>query len=389
MRHVLIVAAASAALASVACAQTNFLGLNYNAQVGATSRGSLGTAAGEVMTVIKGEDYAGWGTDVPGSRTIRSVVCVIQDQDSSTAEVFDIKIYPESLATPGYPDLAAGVTFATGIAGPPVGAPGVVAAALRTVTPATPASVPIQGTGDVFIAFVLPAVGPVVPPATAEGLSIQIVLGYQPSAAFLVFDVPGATQSPTTPITLANTHGMTAIGATVTLNRCRNQYIDIAHGTAGGVVTGITNQTSCVGTNNPPPAGYGPCPGAADFMSGVSPDVTGINPGRVDDIAFDYFRGTPAAGALVLFFADFGAFPAFELPLGLIFPGSTGSVCMNSTFFQLGSALADPTGEAFFVTTFPAAVRPLAAGLTLIQQALEVDFVGGVFHLSPCGRQQM
>jgi hypothetical protein len=385
--HALLRASSGAALLSAALvAQTpTFIGFSYNGQIGATSRGSLGVVAGEVMTVIKGEDYAGWGAQNPGQRTISSVLCIIQDQDAvATPETIDIKIYPEDLANPGFPDLAAGVTFATGVAGPAAPATGTIAAVVRTVTPTTPVSVPIVGSGDVFISFVLPAA-----PVATDGLSIQIVLGYQPATTFTVFDLPGGTQSPTTPITVNNTHGLTLTPpATLTLNRCRNQLIDVAHLAAGGVVTGITNQASLTGSNNPPPAGFGPCPGTADFISGVSPDVVGINPGRVDDVAFDYFRGTPAAGAFVIFFADIGSFGP-ELPMAVLFPGSTGTICTTSNFFQIGSAIADATGEAFLVTTFPAAVRPLAAGLNLVQVALEVDFVNGVFHLSPCGRQQL
>ncbi|HEX6813474.1 MAG TPA: hypothetical protein VF384_17780 [Planctomycetota bacterium] len=386
MNSILGVSIAAAALASAAASQTPvFIGFSYNAEVGATSRGSLGLLAGKVMTVIKGEDYAGWGATVPGVRTINSIFCIVQDQDAvATPETFDIKLYPEDVANPGMPNLAAGVVFASGVAGPPAPTTGTISAIVRIVTPATPVTVPIAGSGDVFVSFALPATA-----VATDGLSIQIVLGYQPSPTFTVFDIPGATQSPDMPITVGNTHGMTLVPpTTLTLNRRRNQLIDVAHIGAGGVVMGITNQTSLLGSANPPPTGFGPAPGTADFMSGVSPDVVGINPGRADDITFDYFRGTAAAGNFVFFFADFGTFGP-EIPLALVFPGSTGVVCMNLTFFQLGSGVCDAQGEAFLVTAFPAALRPLAAGLNIVQQAVELDFAGGVFHTSPCGRQQL
>ena len=382
------ISVATAAITAAAAAQApNFIGFSYNNQITATSRFSVGTAAGEVMTVVKGEEYAGWGTDTPGSRTVTSIYMIIQDQDAvATPEVFDVILYPESAATPGEPDLTAGIPFATGVTGPAAPTSGVVAAAVKVITPTAPVAVPIVGSGDVFVSFSLPA------NATwpADGLSTNALYGFSPGAGFTVWDTPGSDQQPQIPATVNNTHCFSRIGAatTVIVNQCRSQILDVAHNGAGGVVLGITNQTSLLGSANPPPAGYGPAPGTGDFMSGVSPDVTGFTTGRADDIAFDYFRGTAAAGNVVLFFADVAAFGA-ELPLGLIFPGSTGSICVTPTFFQIGSAVADPNGEAFLVTTFPAAVRPLAAGLTVIQQALEVDIAGNVFHLSPCGRQKL
>lgn len=376
------------ALAAAAAAQANFLGFSYNVQITATSRYSIGTAAGEVMTVVKGEEYAAWGTDVPGFRTVASVFMVIQDQDAvATPETFDVFLYPESATTPGTPDLSAQIVFATGVTGPAAPTTGVIAAAAKIITPATPVQVPIVGSGDVFVSFSLPANAGW---AATDGLSCHANYGYAPGATFTVFDVPGQNQQPVTPITVNNTHCFSRLGAAtnVIVNQCRTHLIDVAHNGPGGCVLGITNQASAPGSANPPPAGFGPCPGTASFQSGCAPDVSGFNAGRADDIAFDYFRGTTAAGNLVIFFADVGTF-APEIPLGLIFPGSTGSVAMNSTFFQIGSGIVDPTGEAFLVTSFPAAVRPLAVGLNLIQQALEVDFVNSVFRLSPAGRQQL
>ena len=386
MHQALRITLSSAVLAAAAAAQANFIGFSYNAQITATSRYSVGVNAGEVMTVIKGEEYAAWGTDVPGSRTVVSVYMVIQDQDAvATAETFDVLLYPESLTTPGTPDLNAPITFATGVTGPAAPTTGVISAAVKIITPAAPVSVPIVGTGDIFVSFRLPANAGW---AATDGLSCHAVYGYAPGATFTVFDVPGSSQQPVTPVTVNNTHCFSRVGTgAIIINQCRTHLIDIAHNGAGGCVTGITNQASATGSANPPPPGFGPCPGTGTFLSGVSPDVWGINAGRVDDIGFDYFRGTAAAGHFVLFFIDFGTFAPVEVPLGLIFPGSTGSIAMNSTFISLGSSIADATGEAWIATTFPAAVRPNAVGLSLIQQALELDV--GAFHISPAGRQQL
>jgi hypothetical protein len=384
MRQLTRFSLATAALVAALAAQTpTFIGFTYNVQVGASSRGSLGAAAGEVMTVIKGEEYAGWGAAVPGTRTINAVFCVVQDQDAvATPEVFDVKIYPEDPANPGLPQLSAGQTFATGVAGPPAPATGVVAAANRTIAPATAVTVPIQGSGDVFVSFVLPTA--VVTPTFSDGLSIQVSLGYAPTATFTIFDAPGNAQSPQTPSTTSNTHGLTLVPpSALTLNRTRYQVIDVAHIGAGGVGLTITNQTSATGSNNPPPAGFGPAPGVAGFNSGVSPDVGNLAPTRDDDVSFDYFRGTPAAGNFVLFFADIGTFGP-EIPLSLVFPGSTGTVCVTGNAISIGSTLADATGEAFNTLALPPLVP--AIGTTLVQTALELDFLGGVFHISPCAK---
>ncbi len=392
MHRLLHVSLAAAALVAAASAQSTYLGFSYNVQVGATSRGSLGTAAGtsfgEVMTVIKGEEYAGWGySGLPGTRTINSILLIIQDQDAiATAEVFDVLLYPESLATPGTPDLTQGVVFATGVTGPAAPATGTISAAVKTVTPAAPVSVPIVGTGDIFVSFRLPAAV-----STADYLSVQINLGYAPSTAFTIFDIPGSNQQPgPTPATVDNTHGMSRLqnNATVVLNGRRSHLIDVAHTGPGAMALTITNQVSYVGSNNPPPAGYDPAPGTASMMSGCAPDVTGFTAGRADDITFEYFR-TGSAGNPLIFYVDFGAFPAVELPLGFIFPGATGNICMNSTFFDVSTQIIGATNEAWNTIVFPAAVRPLAAGLSIIHQALELNVLGGNLILSPASRQRL
>lgn len=382
----------AAALTAAVTAQSTFLGLSYNVQVGATSRGTLGTAAGtsfgEVMTVIKGEEHGGWGlSGLPGTRTITSIFMVIQDQDAvATAEVFDVLLYPESLTTPGTPDLTQQIVFATGVAGPVAPASGVISAAARTITPAAPVSVPIVGTGDIFVSFRLPAAV-----SAADYLSVQINLGFAPSTAFTIYDIPGANQQPgPTPASAANTHGLTRVqtNATVAFNTRRSHYLDIAHDGPGAIALTITNQTSYTRSNNPPPAGSGPAPGTASLMSGCAPDVSGFTAGRADDVTFEYFR-TGSAGNPIVFFVDFGAFPVVEVPLGAIFPGSTGAICLNPTYFDVSTQLIGASNEAWNTIAFPAAVRPLAAGLSLIHQALELNAATGNLILSPASRQQL
>jgi hypothetical protein len=262
----------------------------------------------------------------------------------------------------------------------------VIAAAARTVTPTTPVAVPIQGGGDIFIAFSLPAA-----PGWAtgvDGLSIQICLGYAPSTTFTVFDVPGQAQQPLTPSTPANSHGLSYVapGAAV-YNGRRSLMIDVAHSTAGGVVLGITNQTSFLPSNNPPPAGWGPAPGTASFMSGVNPDVSQFDPLRADDVAMDYYRFGSGA-PLTVFLLNFGGFFP-ELPITAYGApaGSTGVACLNpGTSLNAGIAFG-VNDEAFKVLTFGAAVRAALVGFPLVQQAIEFDTTTNLLHSSPCGRQ--
>ena len=381
--HKITVPVALAAL-SLPCFAQDYIGLSYNVAISATSRGTIGTAAGENMTRIDGSEFAGWGTDTPGRRTIRALYYNVQDQDAATPEVFDIKLYPEDPANPGFPDLANGVTYATGIAGP-VGV-GILAA--TKITPPDVVgvgdSVPIQGGGDVFVSWVLPAnVGW---PAT-DALSIHIILGYNPST-FTVYDTPGLAQggTPVPAANASNSHALARTGAGAAVyNGRRQMMLDILHNTSGGTALGITNQTTFVGSNNPPPAGFGPAPGTASMMSGTNPDCVGGNIGRDDDITMEFYRTGFGTGGLVVFMADFGTFGP-ELPVGVLGVTGTGVLCLNlPTLMVLGIGFS-VTDESFLVSTIPLA--PSLAGLGISQQAAGLDTAGNV-HASPCRRQTL
>lgn len=377
-----LLAATAFAVLTAPCFAQDYIGFTYNAQVGATSRGSLGNGAGEVMTRIDSDEVAGWGTQTPGFRTISSLFFVAQDQVAQpVANTFDIILYPES-TTPGEPDLTAGVTFATGVTGPVNATPGTITAVLKTVTPSSPVAVPIQNGGDVFVAFSLPAV------TATSNLSIQICLGYAPSAAFTIFDTPNQSQGISPPPTAApsNTHFCTRIGTnpTVVHNLRRQHLVDVAHSTAAGRALGITNQTSATGSNNPPPAGFGPAPGTGEFLSGSFPDVGGSNAGRVDDVSFEFFKTGIGTGALVIHIMDIGTFGP-EVPVTAFAPG-TGVLCLNTlTLSTLGISFTN-ADESFLVTPLPTTGRAAFIGLPFVQQAAGLDSAGQV-HASPCSRQ--
>ncbi len=373
--HRLVLGSAICCLHATVAAQ-DFLGFSYNTAVGAASRGTLGAGAGELMTRIDGTDCAGWGTDTPGFRTVRSIACLVQDHDAATPETFGIKLYPEDPARPGFPDLTAGISFVAGMPGPN-GIGGV--AELRVATPSVPVAVPIQGGGDVFVAFVLPA-------ATAgDGLAIQVVLGFNPGAGFTTYDTPSAVQGGT-PVPAGNpatSRFLSRTDSSIVYNARRQCWLDVAHSGAGGTALAITNQTSFPGSNNPPPDGFGPAPGTGDLLSGSAPDVGGSNAGRADDVAMRFFKTGLASGQLVAFLIDRDLSPVFgtEQPLAAFFPGATGSTCLGTPdVFGFRQSVG---GEAWLVTTIPIAVRAQLLGLVAKQQAVAVDTDGNL-HASPC-----
>ena len=351
-------------VAAAALPAQEFLGFTYNSVVSATSRGSLGAAAGEVMTRIAGSEYGSWGTSVPGARTIHSLFFIVQDQIAGAVGApFDIKLYPESVAVPDTPDLTAGVVFAAGVSGPT--GTGTVAAVAMVVTPLVPVSVPLQGGGDVFVSFALPAVSP------GGNLSVQIQLG-----AGTVFggDNPGPAQQPGTPPAPANTHGLTFLPpAQITHDFRRMHVLDVAQNCAGGGALTITNQAAFPVSHNPPPTGAGACPGTQDFFSGLAPDVNGFAPGRVDDLGFRYQRtGLAGSGALVLFAIDFAAGLATEIPL----PG-IGNLGLSNGAFVSRILIAPTTDEVCLTLLVPTGFRPLLPG-TKIQQQAAAFFAGSI-----------
>ncbi len=346
----------------------DFIGFANNVFANGTSRGFLSyTIGGEVMTRISGQDYAGYGTGTPNKRTITGLFFTVQDQDAATTELFDIKLYPESLANPGFPDLAAGVIFAAGLLGP-LGGSG-ASATTRIVTPVVPASVPIVGNGDVFVSWVLPA-SPNGRPT--DGLSIQVLDG-------TLFDVPGPSMFPQTPAGPSNSRAITLTPpSTLAYSVARQWVFDAAHSGAGGVALTMVNP-------GPLPSGLG----TASFLSGTHPDVNGFHAGRADDIAFLFFLSGLGTGQTVLFLLDGNFGPTFgpEIPVSTVFPGSSGSTCLvNYTTFSpfFGQAQSN-AGEASATIAIPATLRPLLSGLTIRQQAAAI--VGTNFVASPCAAQ--
>lgn len=370
----ILICSAVVAMATWSPAQS-FIGHAYNLDVSAATRGFLQGNAGEVMTRLDSTENAGWGADTPGMRTVRSIACIVQDLDAGTPEYFDVKLYPENAAKPGFPDLTAAVTFVLGAPGP-TGSGGI--ATLRVITPAAPVAVPIQASGDVFVSFVLPVA------TSTDGLSMQVLLGSS-IAPYPRWDTPSMLQggTPPPPASPANSHLLSRIGSVLTYSQRRQLWLDVAHTAAGGIGLAITNQANYPSSGNAPAVPFGPAPGSASFMSGSFPDANGSNPGRADDVAMEYFRYSLGTGHLVVFLLDqdFTANWGPELSLAALFVGSTGWSCLvNPDIIGFAQSTSH---EAWLVTLIPANIRPLLLGFTAKQQAVGIDLAGN-FHASAC-----
>jgi len=343
------------------------VGFTFHTQSSVASRGTLNTIAGEVMQRFDHDDLRGWGALVPGTHTIRGASFVVQDMDASTPSNFDLKFYGEDPARPNFPDVTTTLASVTGIAGP-TGA-GTIAVQY-TITLLTPLTVP--ATGDLFMALFLPAA----PAWPADGLTPQCTLG-APAGSFTVYDRPGSAAIP------QNGYCVVLATATGTLvsPTTRSELYELLTDAPGGIVTAITNQTSFAVSNT--------APGTGSFFSAFHPDASSPprNAGRADDIGYAYLDPALPDGSLVVFVAEFGGFAA-ETPLSTLLPGSIGSTHLGTaTATVLGLRLLN-SGEAAFVTTIPAAARPLLGGLSLLQQGIGVDALNGTMRGGPTGRQQ-
>ncbi len=347
------------------------MGLALNTAATANSRGSLATGAGEVITRIDGDGIAGWGTGVPGARTLVGLFFIIQDSNGTTPETFDIVLYPEDAANPDQPDFNDPRPFATGLPGPTGPAGGV--AENYAVGPAQPVSVPIHGGGDVFVSFRLPA-APV-----GDGLGIQVVLGYQ-VGSFTVWDTPGPALGSTPPPapTAASSYFSSRVAGNLVWLPRRQHLLDLAHATAGGVGLAVTNQASFPSSHSPSPLGPA---GTGDLLSGGHPDVVGSNLGRADDVGMYFSHAGLRVATPVAFLVEFSARFAAEVPVQAFVPGSTGVTCLLQP--QVLGFGVTSGGLAWTMTSVPPALRAQLAGMRLQQQAVALD-AAGVLHATAC-----
>jgi hypothetical protein len=144
---------------------------------------------------------------------------------------------------------------------------------------------------------------------------------------------------------------------------------------AGGMATAITNQIEMPSSAD--------APGIAGFHSGNYPDVDGRrSPGRLDDPGYRY-ADSSMAGQPVLFFISFNGFALSPLPLDSVFPGSSGSWCINDGLF-LAVVPADGAGVAFLNLALDPAARSAMGGSGLAAQMYAVGFDGTRLSGAPC-----
>lgn len=370
----------AAALAAVCLPAQQFVGFAHNLMSGATTRGAIAGGAGEVLARFDAGDYVGWGNASAGMRLIQGVSLVVQDQDAAaTPETFDIRIYREDQAHPGYPLRSSGVTAVTGVAGPPAPSSGVLAASYRSLTFATPVSVPVGS--DVFVGFAVAANNGWF---ASDGLSFHASLGYQPSATYTVFDLPGAAMGPLATSNVAPDQSYqlswSQSSGLMVYSPRRQLLVDLAVDGAGGCVTAQTNQLSYASSNGQD--------GTASFLSGLHPDVVdpAWNQGRADNLAYRFEDTTLADGSLVFYLAALGGFGP-ELPLAGAVPGSSGVLCLHLANAATIGVGVTATGVSVLNSQVPVGARRFVSGWALLQQAIAYDALNGTLRGAPCGRQ--
>lgn len=360
------------------------------AEISAYSRNDLGNLAGEAMTRIDSREHAGWGTAIAGNRTISGVQ--FASLGGPTPQTVDILFYPESGVNTELPAAVATV-FAVGVPIPPG-----PTCAMTLV--GAPVSVPIAGTGDVFLSFDLPAVPP--PFWPNDGIGIGVVTGYPgvvtddfppPFPVPLTnFDRPGPNSFPAAPIAApSGSHGLRKILGPGYRNT-RQHWFDVRHVPwgasmafpgAGGVGIVWNNQATY-------PTG---ATGTSNFLSGTSPNswpslANGNLAARNDDVGMG-IRMAGMSGQIVVFAAQIGVPIGFGPETPVTFPPilappmSTGVLCLNPNYplhvvVQIGAA--NDGAEV----RYPVNGGSWLAGFELLQQAFVFDVGTGLIHASPC-----
>lgn len=320
--------------ASTALAQNPLQGFMLNwdrPQNGAAiSFVTRGTANAEQdLTRIDRDDYRDFGLDANGQVSIQGMVVQIQDDNDATREAFGLVGYQEDPARANYPDMANQRLNIANIQMPPTGAiPGGVAYELTlgfnqpvTFAPGT----------DLFLGVSLPALVVGAPPY--DGLWVACTGNNSTMTGVTTYDLPGVRGAQGQGVFMDSylcfvVNGNPVYG-TASATSLTQMLLDVqlAGGTVGGVALTQTNQTSYPSSNAP----YA----TSNFLSGSHPDVTGMNPGRADDVGFGITAHTSqvAAGSLAFVMMSFGPNNLGSIPVSAIggagAPGSAGYICVN------------------------------------------------------------
>ena len=372
MRNLVLTGLACAAFASTALAQTppiSVKGLYQRTSTGATSRGSNGSSAGQMLTRIEYDSHRGWGVanDALTVHQIWGAQMVIQDQQRSTREWYKIQGYGEDKAKPNFPDKNDNF-LSTGQMQLPTGSG--AGAWLISVTFKTAAKAPVGE--DIFLGIEVPK-----PPANwpGDGVSLHINLGFQPSASFTTYDLagPAGTRS----LGAAGSYGYSWVNnANPLLNSPRQYRIDPFLTGGGGNAVAQTNQKNYTVSNSPN--------WTSSMFSALSPDIAGAaNTGRADNIGYSVTH-TQWKNHPVVFTLTPGFFPR-NIPLP---KPNTGVICADvRRIILLHVAVANASGRADVVLPIPAAARKLLKG-SVVWQAFGVDVKNFLIRAGDCVRQK-
>lgn len=311
------------------------------------------TAAESNLNRIDRDDHKSWGENAAGNVVIRGFSVLMRDTNYATAESFSFVGHAEDAANPNFPLATPAFTVAN-IPMPP-GTAGQAFLVSGTIN----VDVTIPGAGDVFVGIGVPAMpGPTTP---FDGLFVGTVL--RGGAGITVFDEPGPRGQQGAVGGVANDDYVCGILNGVPQYQAASATslsqlaIDVAinNGGIGGVALTETVQTSLVSSNAPF--------GTSDFLSGLHPDLNGLQVGRADNIGFGvtHHVGQMPAGTPVLVLLALGASPAGPLQLntlgGLDPVNSAGVLCIDFTAYV----------EFFTVTAVDTLFNTMATGQVMVQ----------------------
>ncbi len=354
------------------------------------------TTAETDLVRIDTDDYTDWGINATGAVAIRGFAVWIQDANFSTAESFGFVGHAEDLTNPGFPLLTPAFNIAN-IPMPP-GMTGNTYLVGATLT----ATVTVPGGGDIFVGLTLPALVVGTPPF--DGLFINNIGRAGSAPGVTVFDEPGPRGQVGAGIFREDyacyiSGGTALYGAPGPTSLSQPAFdVRVDNGGIGGVALAETNQTSLVPSNAPL--------GTSDFLSGLHPDVNGLNAGRVDNVGFgvSHHTGQMPVGSVIIFALALGPSPIGPLPVVLIGAdpaNSGGSICLDFTTASTFVALSAPgflanQAEAQVMLPLDAATRAVIASLPgpvdFWWQGFAIDFgntTGFEIRASGCAVQHL
>ncbi len=399
-------ALAPLALASLASAQ-NPLGTITNVGTTWATRGLSAASeqnAATLFTRYDSDAYAGYtSSSAPNVRQVVGVSFVLQDNDLSTQDSFNLVVWSGDPANPNYPDVTSGMVSGGLPFAFPVGSGG--GAFFANANFATPVTLP--ATEDVYVGLQFNSAWTIAGGQITDGLSIWECQQQAPTTPQTgqSWDEPGggavglpmpedtnfsgyyvAATNPATPPTYQTENSMFKIEPVIP--------------GSGGVAGALTNQVTHPESTLTSAAGFQvqvPGAGTACMHSALFPDAAtpSVGAGRADDLVQFFRDDTIPVGSPVFFLIDLGQFNPVEIGLDQFVPGSTGVTCLNFSAANLGfvptAAVTVGTAtenRAHLVTQFPATARPLLSGVSWVRQAIAIDVTTNTLHATACTRQR-